>query len=495
MPEQAIMQGKGQYINGLWVKGNGTVLESINPAYGTLLWQGQNATDQEIIMAGATAQYALSSWSNMSFEQRAHYTREFAKNIEQNRAHLAHLISLETGKPLWESLTEVSAVVGKINLSIQACQERTWPKETQTAEANACLRFKPQGVVVVLGAFNFPAHLSNGHIVPALLAGNTVLYKPSEQSPAVAELIMQCWHDTGIPAGVINCLQGDAACGKTLLAQDIQGVYFTGSYPTGLRIHQQFSDRPEVILALEMGGNNPLVIDEVNDLNAAVYQTILSTFITSGQRCTCARRVIIPNSSSGDEFLKRFIKASQAIKIGAFDQQPEPFMGPVISHLQALKHLHAQKQLIQAGAESILPMELLAEYTGLLSPGIVDMTRVQNPSDEEIFAPMVQIYRYDDFDQAIELANQTRYGLSAGLLSDNKEHYQHFYRQVRAGLINWNRPTTGAASSLPFGGVGLSGNHRPSAYFAADYCAYPIASMEQPLLSAPTQLLPGIVLE
>lgn len=495
MAKVQIIQSKGQYINGLWMKGSGTTLESINPAYGTLLWQGNNATEHEISAASVAAHQALSAWSALSFEQRAQYIKEFAQQIEKNRAQLAQLISLETGKPLWESQTEVTAVIGKINLSIQAYQERTWTKETPSAEANACLRFKPQGVVVVLGAFNFPAHLSNGHIVPALLAGNTILYKPSEQTPAVAELIMQCWHDSGIPAGVIHCLQGDASCGTILLSQDIQGVYFTGSYPTGLRIHQQFSDRPEVILALEMGGNNPLVIDEISDLNAAVYQTILSTLISSGQRCTCARRVMIPNTHQGDEFLKRFIKACASVRVSPFDNQPEPFMGPVISHIQALKHLHAEKKLIASGGESILPMTLLAEYTGLLSPGIIDMTGIINPPDEEIFAPFVQIYRYNHFDEAIQLANQTRYGLSAGLLSDNELHYQQFYRGIRAGLINWNRPTTGAASSLPFGGVGLSGNHRPSAFFAADYCSYPVASMEQPLLTTPAQLLPGIILE
>lgn len=494
MSKFQIIQSKGQYIQGLWVKGSGTTLESINPAYGTLLWQGNNATEQEITTASLAAHQALPSWSTSSFEHRADITKAFAQQIEKNRDPLARLISMETGKPLWESQTEVTAVISKINLSIQAFHERTWTKETLSAEANSCLRFKPQGVVVVLGAFNFPAHLSNGHIVPALLAGNTVLYKPSEQTPAVAELIMQCWHDSGIPGGVINCLQGDVSCGTILLSQDIQGVYFTGSYPTGLRIHQQFSNRPEVILALEMGGNNPLVIDEISDLNAAIYQTLLSTLITSGQRCTCARRVMIPNSHQGDEFLKRFIKACTSVKISPFDNQPEPFMGPVISHIHALKHLHAQKKLIETGGESLLPMTLLAEYTGLLSPGIIDMTNVTNPPDEELFAPFVQIYRYDHFDEALQLANQTRYGLAAGLLSDKEEHYQQFYRSIRAGLINWNRPTTGAASTLPFGGVGQSGNHRPSAFFASDYCSYPVASMEQPLLTTPAQLLPGIVL-
>jgi succinylglutamic semialdehyde dehydrogenase len=485
--------GKGQYIDGQWIKGDGTLLESIDPSYGTLFWQGTNASSKEITTATHAAHQALPSWAALELEQRAQYTQRFASEIEKNRELLKQLISQETGKPFWEAETEVNSVIGKINLSIQAYKERTASKITPSTEANACLRFKPQGVVVVLGAFNFPAHLSNGHIVPALLAGNTILYKPSEHAPAVAELIMDCWHNSGIPAGVMNCLQGDAACGKELLSQDIQGVYFTGSYITGLRIHQQFSDRPEVILALEMGGNNPLVIDnELTDLNAAVYQSLLSTLITSGQRCTCARRVMIPDTTLGDEFLKQFIHLCKNLRVSPYDHLPEPFMGPVISHAQALKHLHSQKKLLDAGGEALLPMTLLAENTGLLSPGIIDMSKVTNPEDEEIFAPLVQIYRYKTLEHAIELANQTRYGLSASFFSDNEAHYHHFYHQIRAGLINWNRPTTGAASSLPFGGVGRSGNHRPSAFFAADYCAYPVASMEQAQLTLPGHLLPGI---
>ncbi|KTD82237.1 succinylglutamate-semialdehyde dehydrogenase [Legionella waltersii] len=490
-----VIQSKGQYINGEWNKGKGTTLESINPANGQLIWQGSNSTKEEISAAHQAARIALSKWSNTSFDQRAEFTQEFARQVEKNRDNLARLISIETGKPLWESLTEVSSVIAKINISIQAYKERTWPKQSETAEATASLRFKPHGIVVVLGAFNFPAHLSNGHIVPSLLAGNTVLYKPSEQTPAVAEFIMECWDASGLPKGVIQCLQGDITCGQELLSQDIQGVYFTGSYPTGLKIHQTFSHKPEVILALEMGGNNPLVIDTVDNMDAAIYHSLLSTMITAGQRCTCARRLIIPNTAFGDEFLQRFIKACQSIKIGSYDEQPEPFIGPVISHLQALKHLHAQKQLLELGGESLLPMTLMREYTGFLTPGVMDMTKVRNPVDEEIFAPFVQVYRYRNFDEAIELANSTRYGLSAGLLGNNKVHYDQFYQLIRSGLINWNRPTTGAASTLPFGGVGCSGNHRPSAYFAADYCAYPVASMEHPSLTTPNQLLPGIVLE
>ncbi|MBA3536759.1 MAG: succinylglutamate-semialdehyde dehydrogenase [Tatlockia sp.] len=483
------------YIDGQWIQGQGDSFISINPADGTLVWRGTSATPAEVIAANRAAHKALPVWSSLDFGLRASYLKLFASKVAAKRQQLAYLIALETGKPLWEANTEVSSVIAKINLSIEAYQERNAEKVTNTAEANACLRYKPHGVAAVLGAFNFPAHLSNSHIAPALLAGNTVVYKPSEYTPAVAEFIVQCWHDCGLPPGVINCIQGDAACGKALLSADIQAVYFTGSYLTGKKIHQHFSDKPEVILALEMGGNNPLIIDEVANRSAAVYHTILSTMITAGQRCTCARRLFVPDSLTGDAFLYQFVQSCKKLIVGKFNDQPDPFMGPVISHRHAQAHLEAQEALIHAGGESLLTMKSLAENSGFLSPGIIDMTQSRKVADEEIFAPLVQIYRYGDFEEALDLANQTRYGLAAGLISDSPQRFEHFYKTIRAGLINWNRPTTGALGSLPFGGVGCSGNHRPSAYFAADYCSYPIASLEQPLLTKPEQLLPGIDLE
>ncbi|STX29261.1 succinylglutamic-5-semialdehyde dehydrogenase [Legionella beliardensis] len=482
------------YLNGHWRAGTGEMFTSQNPLNGDIIWRGTQASKEEVNEATEAAQSALAAWSDLNVNTRSSYLQAFAEQVDANRQTLIELIALETGKPLWESATEVNSVIAKIKISIQAYQERTADKCTPTPEANACLRYKPHGVVAVFGAFNFPAHLSNGHIVPALLAGNTVVYKPSELAPGVAEFIMQCWHNTNIPAGVINCVQGAKSTGEYLLQADIQGVYFTGSYQVGKLIHRHFSERPEVILALEMGGNNPLIIDDVKEIEAAVYQTILSTIITAGQRCSCARRVIIKDNAFGDDFLNLLITSFKKIKVGGFTDKPEPFMGPVISYEHAIHHLKAQENLIKLGGNPLLKMSLLAENSGLLSPALIDMTTVANPPDEEIFAPLVQIYRYQHFEDALNIANQTRYGLAAGLFSDSKVQFDQFYKTVRAGLINWNRATTGASSSLPFGGIGCSGNHRPSAYFAADYCAYPIASLEQPLLAKPAQLLPGIAL-
>lgn len=477
---------------GHFLAGKGASFQSYNPVNLEVIWDGRIATPEEIEETVHRAHLALNAWSLLEVKERAVYLQNFALQIKKRHAELSTLIALETGKPFWEAETEANAVISKVAYAIQAYHERTHEKTIKQGNLENTVRYKPHGVVVVLGAFNFPAHLSNGHIVPALLAGNTVIYKPSELTPAVGEFMVQCWHDSGLPPGVLNIVQGDAQTAKTLFTHDIQGVYFTGSYRAGVAINQFFSSRPEVILALEMGGNNPLVIGEIEHIQPAVYNTILSSFLTAGQRCTCARRLMVPQTSQGDNFLEALIKATQEIRIGAPHDDPAPFMGPVIRAEHAKNHLLAQATLAKLGGVSLLKMEQFDEPSAFLTPGIMDMTSVNNPPDEEIFAPFIQVYRYTDFEQALSLANQTRYGLAAGLFSDSIKQYQQFYSTVRAGLINWNRPTTGASSELPFGGVGYSGNHRPSAYFAADYCAYPIASIEEEQLKMPAQILPGL---
>lgn len=483
---------ENHYINGKWYPGKGASFHSINPTDGNIIWNGTEATSDEIKQTFLSSQQALTKWHQLSLEKRIHYLKKFAEQVQKNKSTLMYQISLETGKPLWESLTEVNSVINKVDLSIKAYVERCASKESQEIESNSTLRYKPHGVIVVLGPFNFPAHLSNGHIVPALLAGNTVIYKPSELTPMVANLMMQCFHEAKFPPGVVQCLHGGATVAKQLVDLDVQGVFFTGSYHTGVQINQQMSHRPEVLLALEMGGNNPLLIDKVKNIQAAVYITLLSTMITAGQRCTCARRVFIPDNTLGEHFLKKYIRACQTISIDSFTVKPEPFMGPTIRYKHALSHLEKQEKLIAHGGNALIKMALLKPNTGFLSPGIIDMTETKYQEDDEIFAPLVQLYRYKTFDEALHLANQTRYGLAAGLISENEKNYKAFYSTIRAGLINWNRPTTGASSALPFGGVGKSGNHRPSAYFAADYCAYPIASQEQPHLLIPKTILPGV---
>lgn len=483
------------YIAGQWLAGQGEPLQSLNPYSQAIIWSGRAASPSQVEAAVQAARAAFPAWARLPLDERIRVLEQFAATLKAHADELARLIGEETGKPLWESATEVTSMVNKVAISIQSYRERTGEKSGPLADATAVLRHKPHGVVAVFGPYNFPGHLPNGHIVPALLAGNCVLFKPSELTPKVAEFTVKCWIEAGLPAGVLNLLQGARETGVALAANTgIDGLFFTGSSGTGNVLHQQFAGRPDKILALEMGGNNPLVVEQVEDLEAAVYTIIQSAFISAGQRCTCARRLLVPEGAWGDSLLARLVTVASAIKVGAYNEQPAPFMGTLIS-LPATKHLlKAQDDLQAKGAKVLLPMTQPIATAALLTPGIIDVTAVAQRIDEEFFGPLLQVVRYHGFAAAIAEANNTRFGLAAGLLSDSHERYQQFLLESRAGIVNWNKQLTGAASSAPFGGIGASGNHRASAYYAADYCSYPVASLECEKLTLPATLTPGVSL-
>ena len=486
------MTHKALYVYGEWISGYGKEFVSQDPYSQEELWRAPAASVSDVSRAVRGAKMALPAWAGLTVDERINFLQSYKKALQEISPKLTKAISMETGKPLWESKTEVSAMMGKVDISIDAYRERCAQKTSEQSGFTAATRHKPHGVLAVLGPFNFPGHLPNGHIVPALLAGNTVVLKPSEQTPLVAEMMVQCWEKAELPRGVMNLLQGGADIGKALGShEEINGLLFTGSYTTGQKLLEAFAKTPEKILALEMGGNNPLIVTDVKDLEAAAYTTIQSAFITAGQRCTCARRLIIMNDEKGDAFLKILIQKMEGIKIGHYKDTPEPFMGPVISQPSAVKAVMKLASLKMHGANILVKLEQLEENTGRVTPGLVDVTHATNREDEEIFGPLLQVIRVEDFDAAIKEANDTKFGLSAGLLSDSQDEYDHFYRHIKAGVVNWNRPITGASSAAPFGGIGRSGNHRPSAFYAADYCAYPVASMESGVLSKPKPL-PGL---
>jgi len=480
------------YIRGVWIQGHGDEFESAQPVTGEVVWSGTSASFEDIDAAVREARDAFVEWRRTPFEDRQAIVEAFGKELEANKERLAHQIGLETGKPLWESRTEVAAMIGKIGISINAYHDRTGHTESDVPAGHAVLRHRPHGVVAVFGPYNFPGHLPNGHIVPALLAGNTVVFKPSELTPGVAELTARLWEKAGLPGGVLNLVQGAALTGKALSAHPgVDGLFFTGSSTVGHLLHRQFGGQPEKILALEMGGNNPLIVQDVADIDGAVHHALQSAFLSAGQRCTCARRLLVPEGEQGDRFLNRFATVVNQITVGEFDADPQPFMGSVISSHAADKLLQAQQSLLQKGAQSLLEMTRLKAGTGLLSPGIIDVTGLEMV-DEEFFGPLLTVHRYKDFDHALELANDTQFGLSAGILTDDRALYTRLTEEVRAGIVNWNRPLTGASSAAPFGGVGASGNHRASAYYAADYCAWPMASLEAKKSEMPDSLAPGL---
>ncbi|MHA3059075.1 succinylglutamate-semialdehyde dehydrogenase [Acinetobacter sp. ANC 4636] len=490
MSEQAL------YIAGTWLQGRGAPLEKTNPVTNQLIWKSNSANSADVDAACQAARSAFKHWARQSLDVRVEVVQCFASLLEQNKNQLAEVISQETSKPYWETLTEVQAMIGKVAISLRAYEQRTGESSTTMADGVASLRHRPHGVLAVFGPYNFPGHLPNGHIVPALIAGNSIVFKPSELTPWTAEATVKLWQQAGLPSGVLNLVQGGRETGEALAQHpEIDGLLFTGSASTGYQLNRQMAGAPEKILALEMGGNNALIVEDFEDVNAAVNVAIQSAFISAGQRCTCARRILVKHGAQGDAFIQRLVEVAGKLQIGAWDTEPQPFMGGVISSAAAERMLHAQQALLDLGATSLLAMTRLQADSSLLSAGILEVTGVANVPDEEYFGPLTCIQRYDDFAQAVELANKTRFGLAVGLIATQRALFDELLIEARAGIVNWNKPLTGASSAAPFGGVGASGNHRPSAFYAADYCAWPMASLETDSLSLPEKLTPGLVLE
>jgi succinylglutamic semialdehyde dehydrogenase len=451
-------------------------LVSTAPHSGEEVWRGPVAGPGEVAGAVTAARAAQPAWEAAGFDARAGVARVFRDHVKAEAEALATLIARETGKPLWEARTEAASVAAKVDISVAAYAERT---PTRVAEDGRALRHRPHGVLAVLGPYNFPAHLPNGHIVPALLAGNAVVLKPSEHTPAVGEWMVRAWAAAGLPDGVLRVVQGGPDTGRALAGADIDGLLFTGSARGGHALARQFAETPHRILALEMGGNNPLVAWNVagGDLDAAAAIIVQSAFLSAGQRCTCARRLIVQGGPAGDRLVDAVYALAGRLIVGPPFDEPQPFMGPVIHNAAAGGLVAAQAARLAAGGRAIRAMTRPDPAKPFLTPGILDMTGAAM-DDEEQFGPLLAVMRVASFGDAVAVANSTRFGLSAALIGGDRALYDRFWAGSRAGVVNWNRPTTGAASSAPFGGVGMSGNHRPSAFYAADYCAWPVAGIE-----------------
>ncbi|PLK26562.1 succinylglutamate-semialdehyde dehydrogenase [Novosphingobium sp. TH158] len=453
---------------------------SYEPATGEELWRGKRS---DVDATVARARRAWPAWAAQPLATRMELMRRFANEVRKESDKFAELISRETGKPLWEARSEVETVVGKVEISIRAYAERTSQRKLDNAlQGTMAVRHKPHGVMAVLGPFNFPAHLPNGHIVPALIAGNVVVFKPSEKTPAVGEFLCQCFHRAGISAAVVQLLVGGPEEGQELVAHEgIDGVLFTGSAHAGIAINRKLATRPDKIVALEMGGNNPIVVWDTPKISDAAVLVVQSAFTSAGQRCSAGRRMIVKGSLY-DAMIDEVKRLADRIIVGGPFENPAPFMGPVIDNAAADGLTESFVYLLSNGGKPIKHMVRIDPNLPFLSPAIIDTTAMKERPDVELFGPMLQVIRVDDFDEAIAEANNTRFGLSASLIGGSPQEYNRFWANVRAGIINWNRPTNGASSAAPFGGVGLSGNHRPAAFYAADYCAYPVTSteMEQP---------------
>lgn len=465
------------YIAGQWREATGESFTSIDPATEGIIWEGKSASTHDVRSAFQAASDAQSRWQRTSIDERIDVLNRFAELAQANKQALAEAISREVGKPLWDALTEAGALAAKSGVTIDAYHRRRDQEEVSLPGRVGRTSYRPLGVVSVFGPFNFPAHIANGQIMPALLAGNAVVFKPSELTPMVAEAMVRLWEQAGLPSGVLNLVQGDASTGQTILKQpELRGLFFTGSRQTGVRLRHALADRLEVLLALELGGNNPLIVHHPKDYDAAVETIIQSAFLTSGQRCTCVRRLIVTEPTH--EFLQTLTAKVRQLVVGLPTDRPEPFVGPLV-HAAAVDRVRdEQRRLTSEGALPLLEAKRHDRCRALVTPGVIDVTNCQIRTDDEVFGPLMQVVRVPSLDKAILEANATQYGLSAGIICDRREDFERFRDKIHAGLINWNLATTGASGRLPFGGIGQSGNYRPAGYHAIDFCQVAIAELE-----------------
>lgn len=446
------------------------------------------------------AKDAYLPWARLSMNDRKNYLLKLKGIFVEHEAQMAELIARDTGKALWDATTEAKALAAKIDITLNESVKLIQEERITNAlpQVDGVIRYRSRGVMAVIGPFNFPAHLPNGHIIPALIAGNTIVYKPSEQTPAVAQLYAQMVEKADFPPGVFNIVHGEAETGRRLVSHElVDGILFTGSYEVGLKIKQETLNHYWKILALEMGGKNATVVWEDADIDKAIYETLVGAYMSTGQRCSGTSRVIL-HDKIADQFTERFYQAAKKLTIGHWSKNP--FMGPLINGAAVEKYIRFQEMANRENCESLMRGKSLElDYKGHYVTPSIHLVKSFDPNSlyqkTEIFGPNVAIYRSSDFEKTMEMVNSTGYGLVMALFSKNKELYETALLKARVGLLNWNRTTNGASSRLPFGGMGKSGNDRPSAHFAIQYCTVPVASLEDPTTLDKTKLLPGVSLD
>jgi succinylglutamic semialdehyde dehydrogenase len=466
-------------IGGTWQPIEGEALRSCNPSRpDDCCWSGTPVVGHVDEAVRAAREPAV-AWAETPLESRAAVLRRFAELVTERAGDLAALILRETGKTRAESAAEAGALAAKIAITIDgpgAARVTPWTFPVNDSRSGACT-FRPHGVMSVIGPFNFPMHLPNGQMAPALLAGNAVVFKPSERAAACGEALVQCWHDAGLPRGVVSLVHGGPTVASELVTHPgVDGVLFTGSWPVGRKILESCLDDPGRIVALELGGNNPAIVMPDADLRQAVIECVRASFATAGQRCTCTRRIIV-HEDIADAFIPALAACASTLLVGDPAGDVPVFMGPVISEAARDAVLAAQSRLASAGARVVVPCVPVDGPGWFVTAGVTEVETFIGGEDQEIFGPLVQVCSVGSLDEAIREAAATRYGLAASVFSADRSVFETAMSRLKVGCLNWNTGTAGASSALPFGGVGRSGNHRPAAAFASDFCAYPVASL------------------
>ncbi|MCB9060629.1 MAG: aldehyde dehydrogenase family protein [Halobacteriovoraceae bacterium] len=425
-------------------------------------------------------------WKKTAIEDRISYLKKYQEQVLGRKEEIAKAIALETGKPLWEALTESAAIISKVDVTINDSLPRVRDEhiENITPDANGHVFYRPIGPSLVIGPFNFPCHLANGQILSALIAGNSVIFKPSEKTCYSAQLLIECFHQAQFPKGVINLIQGDGEVASRLTkSRPLKGIFFTGSKEIGLKILENTYSDLSKLVCLELGGKNTSIIHKDANIDFALSELLKASFLTSGQRCTSTALVAIHNDIK-DEFISRFHKLAKRIIIDhPIDHEKMPFMGPLIDESAVNTYLNFVGMAKREGIEEIMRGKSIErKYRGhYVTPSIHYTDHFNHKSiflTNELFGPNCTFISYENIEEAINIANSTEYGLASAIYTADKSLYNKCVEEIETGLLNYNRSTVGASSQLPFGGVKNSGNYRPAAVSTIDACVYPMSSLE-----------------
>lgn len=449
------------------------------------LWEAPvDYRDVDRVVESANAGFKL--WRKLPQSERNQFLKKYQEEVTKRKDEIALAISFEMGKPLWEAKTEVASVIAKVAVTIEESLPRIANKHIENIlpKTNGHIVYKPIGPSLIIGPFNFPCHLANGQILSALVAGNSIIFKPSEKTCYSAQLMVECFHAAGFPSGVVNLIQGDGEVARRLLKEkSIKGVFFTGSKEVGKKILDITHNDLSKLVSLELGGKNTTILHHDANLDHALQELIKACFLTSGQRCTSTSIVAIHRSLQ-DSFIARFHEMAKKIIIDhPVEFSREPFMGPLVDQSAVDAYLLFMGMAKREGIQEIMRGKLLdkAKKGYYVSPSIHLAERWNNDSmflHSEIFGPNVTFIPYDTIEEAIAIANATEYGLAASVFTKDEVIFKQCVEDIDSGLVNFNRSTVGASAKLPFGGVKNSGNYHPAALTTIDACVYQMSCLE-----------------
>ncbi len=478
---------KGNYFAGRWVRPKrGTELISEDP--GDLFHPVGRAIISLDPLAAAVdaAEKAFVPWAALPMEKRIAKIRLFQKELKRRSAVLTPLIAREAGKPLAEAVREVERLIAKADevLSEGLKLVRGYSVAPSKGLRGECI-WRPLGVMAVIGPFNFPAHTSASHLIPALVMGNTVIFKPSEYTPFVGQLMTEAAHAAGFPKGVFNLMQGGSELGAALVAHPkITGVLFTGSTAAGQAIRESAVAAPQKILALEMGGKNAAWVLDNADLDLAAREIATAAYSMSGQRCNATSRVLV-HRKVVKPFLEKFLACVDRVSIG-YSLEPV-VMGPLISHDAVAKYQNYMKLAREEGFETLRAGKAPGSWGNrrgyYVTPSVHWCEQpAKNKSAryrrEEIFGPDVAVYAVRGDEEAMAINNEVPYGLITAVFTGSRERFRRLLPRIDTGMINWNKGTIFSSGLLPFGGTKASGSYRPAGLFSPYYCATPTAVLE-----------------